>query len=388
MLRGNFHRRPAGHARSDERGYILMVLMFMMAALVIGALAVLPRFVQQGQRDREEEMVHRGVQYARAIKRYYKKFGRYPPNLQALEDSNHLRFLRKRYKDPTTEDGNWRLVRYGEVQFNQAAALAGIAASQLALAGQAGAGQNPAQSAFGQSPFGQSSFGQSAFGQSSTSGFGASTFGGSPMGQSSFGQSMFGPSTFGQSSFGQSSFGQSSFGQSSFGQSSFGQSSFGSAGQSALAQLTALAATAQTPAPAPGQLGVTTTASDSTTSGSSFGNSPAVFGGGAIIGVASLSEKESLKVYDEKNHYKDWKFVYDPTFDRGQVSILITGPYSTKIPPIFASQGIGQPIGPGGIGTPAGQSTGSTPGSFGQSGSSGQTGLGNPLTPNMPPTQQ
>ncbi|HMK28620.1 MAG TPA: hypothetical protein VK473_02980 [Terriglobales bacterium] len=381
MLLRNFHRRSRSHARAGERGYVLMVLIFMLAALVIGALAVLPRLVQQGQRDREEEMVHRGAQYARAIKRYYKKFGRYPANLQALEDSNHLRFLRKRYKDPMTEDGNWRLVRYGEVQFNQAA-LAGIAAAQLA---QAGAGQAAAQSALGQSAFGQSGFGQSAFGQNNASSFAGSAFGRSNTGLSSFGQSSFGPSSFGQSSFGQSSFGQSSFGQSSFGQSSFGQSSFG---QSTLAQTTAsLLAAGQSTAPAGTQLGVTTTASDSSTSG--FGSSsPAVFGGGAIIGVASQSEKESLKVFDEKNHYKDWKFVYDPTYDRGQVSILITGPYSTKVPPIFASQGIGQPIGPGGIGSPAGQSTGTIPGSLSPSGSSGQTPISNPMNPAMPPTQQ
>ena len=32
----------------------------------------------QMKRDREEEMIHRGTEYARAIKKYYKKFGRYP----------------------------------------------------------------------------------------------------------------------------------------------------------------------------------------------------------------------------------------------------------------------------------------------------------------------
>ena len=52
------------------------------------------------KRDREEEMIHRGVQYSRAIRAYYKKFGRYPTKIEDLENTNNLRFLRKRYKDP------------------------------------------------------------------------------------------------------------------------------------------------------------------------------------------------------------------------------------------------------------------------------------------------
>jgi len=38
-------------------------------------------------------------------------------------------------------------------------------------------------------------------------------------------------------------------------------------------------------------------------------------GGGPIVGVASTSEKESVKEIDGKNHYHEWEFVYDPTQD-------------------------------------------------------------------------
>ena len=48
----------------------------MMALMIIAATYVAPRMVQQLKRDREEEMIHRGTEYARAIKKYYKKFGR------------------------------------------------------------------------------------------------------------------------------------------------------------------------------------------------------------------------------------------------------------------------------------------------------------------------
>lgn len=40
-------------------------------------------------------------------------------------------------------------------------------------------------------------------------------------------------------------------------------------------------------------------------------------GGGPIVGVASTSEKESLKEIDGKNHYHEWEFVYDPSLDAG-----------------------------------------------------------------------
>src|SRR5438309_3471701 len=56
----------------------------------------------QVKRDREEELIHRGVQYSRAVRRYFKKFRRYPNRIEELESTNNIRFLRQRYKDPIT----------------------------------------------------------------------------------------------------------------------------------------------------------------------------------------------------------------------------------------------------------------------------------------------
>lgn len=97
----------------------MLVLLFLLAAMVIALGAAAPRIAQQIKREREIEMIHRGEQYARAIKRYYRKFGRYPTRIEELENTNNLRFLRKRYKDPMSEDGKWRFVRYGEIQMGQ-----------------------------------------------------------------------------------------------------------------------------------------------------------------------------------------------------------------------------------------------------------------------------
>src|SRR3981189_1316692 len=58
-------------------------------------------------------------------------------------------------------------------------------------------------------------------------------------------------------------------------------------------------------------------------SGFSSGFNGPVFGGGPILGVASTSKEKSIRVFYEKNHYKDWLFIYVPPADRGG---LLTGP--------------------------------------------------------------
>ena len=61
------------------------------------------------RRDREVEAIHRGNEYVRAIQLYYKKFGRYPGNMDQLEKSNNIRFLRQRYVDPMTGKELWKI---------------------------------------------------------------------------------------------------------------------------------------------------------------------------------------------------------------------------------------------------------------------------------------
>src|ERR1700694_3509944 len=87
-----------------QRGYMLITLMLALALIAIGLLSVLPEIGQQIRRDREEEMRHRGTAYMRAIQHFYKKFGRYPMRVEELENTNNLRFIRKRYKDPINRD--------------------------------------------------------------------------------------------------------------------------------------------------------------------------------------------------------------------------------------------------------------------------------------------
>ncbi|MGA2345021.1 MAG: hypothetical protein ABSF93_03390, partial [Candidatus Sulfotelmatobacter sp.] len=45
------------------------------------------------RRDREEEMIHRGVQYSRAIRSYAKKTGHYPMDIHELLDPHGVKYL-------------------------------------------------------------------------------------------------------------------------------------------------------------------------------------------------------------------------------------------------------------------------------------------------------
>jgi type II secretory pathway pseudopilin PulG len=108
--------------------------MFVAAVTAIFLAAVLPQLSQQIRRDREEELIHRGVQYSRAIRKYYKKFGRYPVRLEELENTNNIRFLRKRYKDPLT-DKDFKLLHFGEVKMAFGPGIAGATPAGQPIAG-------------------------------------------------------------------------------------------------------------------------------------------------------------------------------------------------------------------------------------------------------------
>ena len=106
---------PTRHrSQPSEEGYILVAVIFMLAILIIAMAVAAPRVRKQLQRDREIETMHRGKQYARAVKLYYKKFGTYPASVDALINTNQIRFLRKKYIDPTTGKDEWKIIRFGQ----------------------------------------------------------------------------------------------------------------------------------------------------------------------------------------------------------------------------------------------------------------------------------
>ena len=99
--------------RSRESGYAYLLALFMVLMVIVGSSVVLENAVTQGRRAREEEMMWRGQQYIRAIKRYYRKTGHYPQNLDDLEKGiGNVHFLRGPYPDPMNknEEGKWRFI--------------------------------------------------------------------------------------------------------------------------------------------------------------------------------------------------------------------------------------------------------------------------------------
>jgi type II secretory pathway pseudopilin PulG len=240
-----FTKKSRAQRRRNQRGYILLYLVLLMSLAAIWFTKIAADEIFAAKRDREEELIHRGVQYSRAVRRYVKKFGRYPTRIEDLENTNNFRFLRKRYKDPIT-DKDFKLLHLGEVQLTFGPGIAGAQSI----------GQNPANP--------QPADKGAAGGQGQTSGSGSDT-----------------------------------------------------------------------------TEGKDNTSSDKDSGEQQLGNQ--VFGGGPIVGVASISKDKTIRVFNKKDHYNQWQFIYDPSTDRGG---LLNTPAQ---PPLQGSISGGPPGMPGGI---------------------------------------
>jgi type II secretory pathway pseudopilin PulG len=304
--------------RQRDGGYLLLAILLMMALMIIAATIEAPRIVQQMKRDREEEMIHRGTEYARAVKKFYKKFGRYPTTLEQLDNTNQIRFLRKRYKDPLAKDGKWTLLHYGDIQTLLNRNGPGTPAAALGFQGQGQAG-----SILGPAP------GGAPFTNGPSSDGSGGTFAGSPTEGAQFTN---GPASDGSGSIfggGQAGGATGTVGSqpgNSLGNSPFANSVNGQTGP---------------PGSQPGNaLGQNSAGANQT------------FGGGAIVGVASVNKEPTIRVYNKKKKYNEWVFIYDPTSDRPNV--LLRGPYQPLV------------LGGAQVGTPAGQINGQQQSPFGQ----------------------
>ncbi len=105
MIGSNSQRRSLrlwSHRPRGERGYVLLTLLLTASLLVIAASVVAPMITLQIRRDQEEELIHRGMEYRRAIRSYAKHTGNFPLTLEQLEHASGNRYLRRRYKDPIT----------------------------------------------------------------------------------------------------------------------------------------------------------------------------------------------------------------------------------------------------------------------------------------------
>jgi type II secretory pathway pseudopilin PulG len=105
----------ARKTREPQRGYALLLVLFVMTLMLLAAMAASPVLYTQIQREKEQETIWRGKQYARAVKLFYRKNGRFPSSLEDLyKPKLNVRFLRQPYTDPlNAKDGSWRIIYVG-----------------------------------------------------------------------------------------------------------------------------------------------------------------------------------------------------------------------------------------------------------------------------------
>ncbi|HMG85486.1 MAG TPA: hypothetical protein VK574_07065 [Terracidiphilus sp.] len=270
--------------RPSEEGYILVAVIFMLAILILSLAVAIPRVRESIQRDREQETMQRGKQYIRAVQLYYRKFNAYPPNVDALIKTNDIRFLRKKYIDPTTGKDEWKPVLFGQNKTPQAMGFFGQPLAAASLAGIGPAGGN---TGIGGAPGANPAPGGGLFNSTPSGTTGAAGAPGSPAsGTDANGNPVAGTGTPGNASGG-------------------------------------------------------------TTTGSTFGSTAnpsgtgQTFGGGGIIGFSPQSPKQSIFVYKKKNHYNEWEFLYSPLMDQqtaaGGNTGLIGQPASGTTTPVGAN---------------------------------------------------
>lgn len=161
----SLHDTPPRYHR--EAGYALIVMMIMATVLLISLAAALPSVYQEAQREKEQELIFRGNQYARAVYLFHNQMGRYPVSVKELLSTNGQRFLRQAYRDPMTPSGKWRFIH---------ATAAGIPIDSRT---QTLTPQNPIN-ATGSPGSSSTPATTGGFGASSSSGFGTSTPPGGP----------------------------------------------------------------------------------------------------------------------------------------------------------------------------------------------------------------
>ena len=97
--------------RDREAGYTLVVMIMVVIVFNVAVATAWPIWSTLIQREKEEELIFRGLQYAEAIRVFQKRFGRYPTRLEELIEIEP-RSIRRLWLDPMTEDGSWALI-YG-----------------------------------------------------------------------------------------------------------------------------------------------------------------------------------------------------------------------------------------------------------------------------------
>jgi type II secretory pathway pseudopilin PulG len=149
--------RSGSSEPGGEEGFMLLGLIVIMAIMLMVLGVAASKVAFSLRREREVESARRADQYVRAIRKFYLKNQHYPGSIEQLENTNNIRYLRKRYVDPLTGKDDYRLIAVGQnkttVKGFFGEPLAGIASTGLgALAGSQSTGMG--QTAAGGGGFG------------------------------------------------------------------------------------------------------------------------------------------------------------------------------------------------------------------------------------------
>ena len=91
----------------------MAALLAAMTIMAIFLAMALPAWKTATQREKETELIFRGQQYARAVALFQRKYANtFPPNVDVLLNEH---FLRKKFKDPMTEDGEFQVIYANQV---------------------------------------------------------------------------------------------------------------------------------------------------------------------------------------------------------------------------------------------------------------------------------
>jgi len=313
----------------------MLLALAMVAAMIIASTVVMTNMRTQGQRQREREMVWRGKQYVTAIKRFYRRSGHYPQDLDELEKGvANIHFLRQAaLRDPmnSDEDGKWRFI-YTNASGQIIGSVHYATMQQMAILDLNG-GRIPNTQPSGANADSGGNLGTSGSSVNGNAGTGdnANPATVSSSDQDSASNANCPPATnanqlaSSQSQFGLGGLGSGASGP-GVGSGVIGMTPNGGAfaGSSAVAQFGSSGTQDQTGpdsstacpqgqgAQLAGAMGVQPAALQALLQMKPTGpvDSPVI--GGFLIGVGSTVDRKSVRVYKGGKKYKDWEFIWNP----------------------------------------------------------------------------
>ena len=319
-------RRRNGH----QRGSALLIVFLFAAIVAIMLYREMPVVAFEARRQKEQLLIDRGNEYKHAVKLYYKKVGGYPSSLDQLENTNRMRFLRHRYKDPFTGKDDWRLLHMGPGNM-----LLDSKVNRLKTGGQTGKGSTSTGSGFSgnSTTGGTSSFGS---GLNNSSSFGSNTSGFTGLSSSSSESQpavkvppvrQRGPAIPAGGGLGESDLSGNLPADASIpmppvtpdqAPPSNAEQAGAQTPQTAGQGNGGTQSNTQQPGANATQMvqGLFGNQSQSPRQGIGGSSGPGVMqGGGGIAGIASKASGQSIKTVDDQSDYSLWEFYYDPSKD-------------------------------------------------------------------------